>query len=213
MGVKETGDILASINGAIDKLERQAVRLMERRRTRKRRPKQATAILLNVLGRERVDHEEHQVIETERIPIKPMALEEAIESLDGTRGGIMVFRNPDTERVNVLYRRGDGNLALIEPEPWSTAGFIRHCRCREGMLAILLSQTTPNSCVRQFGRERFDNMSVRKARADGRADAAMDSAAGYAAFAAERFQRAGKILVRAQAQREGAASCFRARDR
>src|SRR5439155_21493181 len=117
VGVKETGDILASINGAIDKLERQAVRLMERRRTRKRRPKQATAILLNVLGRERVDHEEHQVIETERIPIKPMALEEAIESLDGTRGGIMVFRNPDTERVNVLYRRGDGNLALIEPEP------------------------------------------------------------------------------------------------
>jgi len=28
-----------------------------------------------------------------------------------------VFRNPETERVNIIYRRHDGNLGLIEPEP------------------------------------------------------------------------------------------------
>jgi putative sigma-54 modulation protein len=117
VGLEETGDILASINGAIDKLERQAVRLMERKRTRKRRPKQATAVLLNILGAERVDHEDHRILETERIAIKPMTVEEAIEALDGTRSGIMVFRNNESERVNVIYRRQDGNLALIEPEP------------------------------------------------------------------------------------------------
>lgn len=117
VGVEETADARSSINGALDKLERQAVRLLERRRTRKRRPKPTSAILLNILGTERVDHEEHRVLETERIPIKPLTVEEAIEALDLAHSGVVVFRNPETERVNVIYRRQDGNLGLIEPEP------------------------------------------------------------------------------------------------
>jgi len=117
VGVEQTGDARTSINGALDKLERQAVRLMERRRTRKRRPRPASAVLLNVLGVERVDHEEHRAIETERVPIKPMTVEEAIAALDHSRAGAVVFRNPGTERVNVIYQRPDGNLGLIEPEP------------------------------------------------------------------------------------------------
>ena len=117
VGVEETGDARTSINGALDKLERQAVRWLERRRTRKRRPKPASAVLLNVLGVERVDHEEPRVMETERVPIKPMTVEEAIDALDQSRAGAVVFRNPATERVNVLYHRLDGNLGLIEPEP------------------------------------------------------------------------------------------------
>lgn len=117
VGVEETPDARSSINGALDKLERQAVRLLERRRTRKRRPRPTSAILLNILGTERVDHEEHRVLETERIPIKPLTVEEAIEALDLAHSGVVVFRNPETERVNVIYRRQDGNLGLIEPEP------------------------------------------------------------------------------------------------
>ena len=115
VGMQETADALASINGAIDKLERQAVRRLERKRTRKRRPKPAAAILVNVL-RSR-DHEERRVLETERIPIKPLTVDEAIEAVDGAQSGIVVFRNPETERVNVIYRRHDGNLGMIEPEP------------------------------------------------------------------------------------------------
>jgi putative sigma-54 modulation protein len=117
VGVAETGDILVSINGAIDKLERQAVRLMERKRARKRRPKPATAVMMNVLGGEGLDHEERRVLETEKIPIKPMTVEEAIDALDGSVSGLVVFRNHESERVNVIYRRRDGNLGLIEPEP------------------------------------------------------------------------------------------------
>jgi len=117
VGIQETGDARSSINGALDKLERQAVRVLERLRTRKRRPKPATAVVLNVLGRERVDHEEYRVMETERVAIKPMSVEEAIESLEQNRVGAVVFRNPVSERVNVVYRRPDGNLGLIEPEP------------------------------------------------------------------------------------------------
>jgi len=116
VGVDSTADARSSINGALDKLERQVVRLLERNRTRKRRPSPTSTILLNVLGAGRVDHRDHQVLETERIAIKPLTVGEAIEALESARTGVVVFRNNETERVNVIYRRPDGNLGLIEPE-------------------------------------------------------------------------------------------------
>ncbi len=116
VGVAETPDARSSICGALDKIRRQAVRLVEKRRSRKRRPKPTSAVLVNILGAETHDHEERQVLETERIPIKPLTVEEAVTTMDSMRRGLVVFRNLETERVNVLYRRDDGNLGLIEPE-------------------------------------------------------------------------------------------------
>jgi putative sigma-54 modulation protein len=116
VGVEESADIRNSINGAIDKLARQAVRLLERRRT-KRRPKPTSAVVLNILGTGQVDHDEHRIVHSERVPLKPMSIEEAIDSLDRSRAGAVVFRNPESERVNVIYHRPDGHLGLIEPEP------------------------------------------------------------------------------------------------
>jgi putative sigma-54 modulation protein len=116
VGIDQTADTRSSIGGAFDKLERQVLKLMERRRSRKRRPKPAAAILLNILRPQSVDGDREQ-LETERIAIKPLSLEEAIESPELERRGAVVFRNAETERVNVIYRRPDGKLALIEPEP------------------------------------------------------------------------------------------------
>ena len=116
VGIQETADVKDSINGALDKLKRQTVRLAERRRARKRRPKPASAVLLNVLRSEVTDREEYQVLETERIPIKPLTIDEAVGAMDLKQRGVVIFRNSETERVNVLYRRDDGNLGLIEPE-------------------------------------------------------------------------------------------------
>ena len=115
VGMETTENARNSINGALNKIERQAVRLLGRRRERKRRPKPAEAVLLNVL-RSRRD-EGGRVLKKDRVPIKPMSVNEAIDSIDSARIGLVVFRNAETERVNVLYRRKDGNLGLIEPEP------------------------------------------------------------------------------------------------
>ena len=116
VGVEETADARSSINGALSKLKRQTVRLLQRRWTRKRRPKPTSAVLLNILRGGRVDHEDRQVLETERIPLRSLALEEAVRDSELRRRGIVVFRNSETDRVNVLYQREDGTLTLIEPE-------------------------------------------------------------------------------------------------
>jgi putative sigma-54 modulation protein len=45
-----------------------------------------------------------------------MTLDEAALELGGRGDGVLVYRDAATERVNVLYRRPDGNLGLVEPE-------------------------------------------------------------------------------------------------
>jgi putative sigma-54 modulation protein len=116
VGIAETPDVRTSICGALDKIKRQAVRLADRRRSRKRRVRSTAAVMLNVFGAGNTDHEERQVLEKERIAIKPLSVEEAVSAINSKRSGLVVFRNLETERINVLYRRDDGTLGLIEPE-------------------------------------------------------------------------------------------------
>lgn len=117
VGIEESSDALGSINGALSKLKRQTVRFLQRRRTRKRRPKPTSAVLLNVLASSHGERDDRQILETQRVPLRFLTLEEALGDGDMRRRGIVVFRNSATDRVNVLYRRQGGNLTLIEPEP------------------------------------------------------------------------------------------------
>src|SRR5437773_264665 len=57
-----------------------------------------------------------QVIRTQRVPAKPLAVEEAVEQLAVSGDEFLVFTNASNQRVAVLYRRRDGNFGLIEPE-------------------------------------------------------------------------------------------------
>jgi ribosome hibernation promoting factor len=116
VGVEETADARTSINGALSKLKRQTVRFLQRRWSRKRRPKPTSAVRLNLLRAGRVDHDEAQAVDTESVPLRILTLEEAVHDQELRRRGIVVFRNSETDRVNVLYQRGDGDLTLIEPE-------------------------------------------------------------------------------------------------
>jgi putative sigma-54 modulation protein len=47
---------------------------------------------------------------------KPMSVEDAAAELGDGGDAVIVFRNSSTDTVNVLFRRPDGNLGLIEPE-------------------------------------------------------------------------------------------------
>ena len=45
-----------------------------------------------------------------------MTVEEAALRIEADASAFLVFRNADSERISVVYRRADGNLGLIEPE-------------------------------------------------------------------------------------------------
>ena len=56
------------------------------------------------------------VVRTKRFVVKPMDIAEAQMQLELLGHQFFVFRNAKTDEVNVLYRRVDGDLGLIEPD-------------------------------------------------------------------------------------------------
>jgi len=57
-----------------------------------------------------------RIIRQRRYAVKPMSVDEAAMEVGDGRDAFLVFRNSSTEQINVLFRRADGHLGLIEPE-------------------------------------------------------------------------------------------------
>ncbi len=111
--VDVSNDLRLSVSGAIEKLLRQAQRQRARRRERKGA---ASPRLTPVAPEPGGDGQAPRVVRSRRVAVRPMTLEEAALEMGGRADGVLVFRDPATERMGVLFRRRDGNLGLIEPE-------------------------------------------------------------------------------------------------
>ena len=58
---------------------------------------------------------EPSVIHTEKYPVKPMFIDEAVLQMEMSTKQFLVFLNAKSDRVNVIYRRKTGDFGLIEP--------------------------------------------------------------------------------------------------
>ncbi|MDQ3865914.1 MAG: ribosome-associated translation inhibitor RaiA [Actinomycetota bacterium] len=104
-------DMKASIDLLADKLERQAHRLRDKRRrahTRHHEPATGVSTPGDAGGR--------VIVKTKQFSVKPMSAEEAVLQLELIGHDFFVFQNAETNDVNVLYRRRDGDYGLIEPQ-------------------------------------------------------------------------------------------------
>lgn len=114
--VEETGDMYSAIDKVMDKIEKQVKRFRAKVRQRNNE---------NIKGEENLAQEARQevhgrgadepVIEVEELDAKPMDPEEAAMQLEMSPSGFFVFRNAKSREINVIYKRRDGNLGLIEP--------------------------------------------------------------------------------------------------
>lgn len=112
-GEERTNDMYASVDGAVEKIERQILKYKTRINRRLRAENEVVAG--PVAGVEELV-EEPRVVRTKRFAIKPMSVDEAVMQMDLLGHDFYVFSNAETEEVNVVYRRKDGNYGLIEPE-------------------------------------------------------------------------------------------------
>jgi putative sigma-54 modulation protein len=115
-GAEETGDMYSSIDLLVDSLETQAARKGKEKVSRRRTsggPKESIG-LSEPAGQAPRGEQDPRVIRAEQVYAKPMHLDEAVMELNLSTGEFMVFTNRSTNRVNVLYKRKDGNLGLIE---------------------------------------------------------------------------------------------------
>jgi len=62
------------------------------------------------------DDENIKIVRTKRFAVKPMDVEEACIQMELLGHNFFVFRNAETDEVNVVYKRKGGTFGLIEPE-------------------------------------------------------------------------------------------------
>ncbi len=109
---ESTDDMYSSIDLVAEKLERQILRHkerivahMDRAGHREERPLTSSTSV----------GEGPRVVKTKRFAVKPAQVDEAVLQMDLLGHNFYVFRNADTDEVNVVYRRRDGHYGLIEP--------------------------------------------------------------------------------------------------
>lgn len=108
-------DMYMALTRAIAKIEKQALRLKEKIIDRKQGAQRTAAVAPTPDGKLEAAPRPPRIIAARRYSIKPMTAEEAALQLSSAPDQFIVFRDADTERIGVLYKRSDGNFGLVEP--------------------------------------------------------------------------------------------------
>ncbi|MCL6547310.1 MAG: ribosome-associated translation inhibitor RaiA [Alicyclobacillus sp.] len=122
---ERSGDMYASIDLVADKLEQQInkhkakvnQKFRDRGvRTRIRDGSGAAAAGGAGAVTANLKEAEDRLVRVKRFALKPMDVEEAMLQLELLGHDFFVFANAETDEVNVLYRRKDGNYGVIVPQ-------------------------------------------------------------------------------------------------
>lgn len=118
-------DMYQALSRAITKIEKQAIKLKKKIIDRNQRAMPTSAVAPTPEPTPRGDGQADEsaaptaraprIVAARRYAVKPMTPEEAALRLSEDANQFLVFRDSDTNRIGVLYRRNNGDFGLIEP--------------------------------------------------------------------------------------------------
>lgn len=117
-GKEKCEDMYASIDMAVDKIERQLKKYKER--LREHRPahvgsKGPVRVRYEILEAKGIEGMAPEVVRSNEFLAKPMSVEEALMQMDLMNNDFLVFTRAESPSdVSVVYRRKDGNIGLIQ---------------------------------------------------------------------------------------------------
>ena len=114
-GKEETEDMYSAIDMVLDKLEKQIKKGKEKTRERRAKAKAKTQTNSGAARAMELEDDHPKQVKIKNIDYKPMDVDEAVLQMDLTSDNFLVFTNARTDQINVLYRRHDGDLGLIQP--------------------------------------------------------------------------------------------------
>jgi putative sigma-54 modulation protein len=115
VGREISEDMYASVDRVAEKLERQIIKYKGKRYSKKNRKRpQTEADLEPVESDEAEVPQENEVIPADPVEFPRMTTDEAVSSFIENGQGFSIFSNSATKRLNVLYKREDGTIGLIE---------------------------------------------------------------------------------------------------
>ena len=104
-----------SIAAVLDKIEKQILKSKGRNQARKRRNNGIVAGTTREAELE-IGEKIPRIVRTHEVAAKPLSVDDAAIEVDDSEAGFLVFRNAETQKLNVVYKRKDGNIGWIEPE-------------------------------------------------------------------------------------------------
>jgi putative sigma-54 modulation protein len=108
-------DMYMALTRSMEKVEKQALKLKKKIIDRKQGARRASSVAPTPDGQVEATPRPPRIIAARRYSIKPMTAEEAAMKVSSETDQFIVFRDADTDRIGVLYKRKDGNFGLIEP--------------------------------------------------------------------------------------------------
>ncbi len=120
---ESASDLFAAIDVVQNNLQRQIKRYKEKHWRRGKLRRQGGKFVQPDLDLVRMPEYESdewteppQLVRIKEFALKPMFSDEAVEQMELLGHNFFMFRDADTARVSVVYRRNDGNYGLIVPE-------------------------------------------------------------------------------------------------
>ncbi|MEO0406078.1 MAG: ribosome-associated translation inhibitor RaiA, partial [Cyanobacteria bacterium P01_A01_bin.135] len=113
-------NLYASVDMVANKIARQLRKFKEKRQAKAHNhTKTATAVLQSpvsptLLG-DRAPELPQNVVRTKYFAMPPMSVEYALEQLQLVGHDFYMFRNADTDEINVIYERNHGGYGLLQP--------------------------------------------------------------------------------------------------
>ncbi len=108
---EQSDDMYASIDLVTDKIESQVRKAAAKAHETRRKDRNVDVYRYDV----REEDGTRVVSGTENYSPKPLHLDEALLQLDQSGSELLVFFHADLERINVLYRKRNGDFGLIDP--------------------------------------------------------------------------------------------------
>ena len=103
-------DLYAAIDLVVDKLERQFKKYRGKLTSKRNNKEDIPSIEIE----EYFEDEEQTVVRRKEVYLKPIDEEEAITQMELLGHSFFVFKNVDTNKINVVYKRNDGDYGVIE---------------------------------------------------------------------------------------------------
>lgn len=113
-GEEADGSVQAAIDKVADKMENRLRRLKSR--LIKSHRHKGNGVPNGLTDHDGPHHEEPQVVERKRVLLKPMSIEEAGLQMEMLGHPFFMFKNAESDQVEVVYRRQDGNYGVLSPD-------------------------------------------------------------------------------------------------
>jgi putative sigma-54 modulation protein len=111
-GSEENTDMYAAIDLVMDKIDMQLKKFRDKQRDKGDRSARSTAVVETL-------EEEAPVrpnLRRKQVEVSPLRVDDAVELMQTKGEELLVFTNVASGGLNILYRRQDGNLVLVEPD-------------------------------------------------------------------------------------------------